>query len=332
MKAQVLCHLKQPLVEEERAPLVASADQAVVRLRSAALNRRDFWITQGMYPGVKLPVVLGSDGTGEVTSVGSGVDSTWIGKPVLINPGLQWGENQSVQSDAFNILGMPSDGTFAGEVLVSAAQLFIKPDHLDWHQAAALPLAGVTAYRALFSQGALQAGQRVLVSGVGGGVATFALQFAVAAGAAVVVTSSSDEKLARAAELGATATYNYREDDWHKRLLADHGTADLIIDSAGGDGYKQLIGIASPGGRIVSYGSTAGPPEFDLFKVFWKQLHVIGSTMGSPADFRAMLEFVEQHRITPAIDSVRPLSEVNEALACMKESSQFGKLVLEIDP
>jgi NADPH:quinone reductase-like Zn-dependent oxidoreductase len=216
-------------------------------------------------------------------------------------------------------------------VLVPEEAIHEKPDHLSWQEAAALPLSGMTAYRAVFTQGEVEAGETVLVSGVGGGVASFALQFAVAAGARVLVTSSSQEKLAKAADLGAAGGYDYTQDGWAKQLANDHGPVHLIIDSAGGEGYRHLLNVAAPGGRIVNYGATAGPPpKLDLFKVFWKQLHLIGSTMGSPTDFRSMLGFVQHHKIRPAIDQVYPLTEVNDALARMRESSQFGKLVLEI--
>jgi NADPH:quinone reductase-like Zn-dependent oxidoreductase len=176
----------------------------------------------------------------------------------------------------------------------------------------------------------MKEGETVLISGIGGGVATFALQYAVAKNASVYVTSSSQEKIDRAVALGAHAGFDYRSDDWPKQFMSEYGTADLIIDSAGGDGYAQLIEVAAPGGRIVNYGATAGPPgKLDLFKVFWKQLHLIGSTMGSPDDFAAMLELVTTYEIEPVIDEVFPLAEGNTALERMRDSKQFGKIVLE---
>jgi NADPH:quinone reductase-like Zn-dependent oxidoreductase len=332
MRALILHELKQPLREEERADLEPASNQVVVQLKAAALNRRDYWITQGMYPGIKLPVILGSDGAGVVTRLGDGVDDEWVGREVIINPGWNWGDATTAQASTFEILGMPNDGTFSTELVVPASYLHGKPTHLDWRQAAALPLGGVTAFRALFTQGRLQAGERVLISGVGGGVATFALQYAVAAGATVFVTSSSDEKIAQAIQLGATAGYHYTLDGWPKSLKAEHAAPDLIIDSAGGAGFADLIDLIAPGGRIVNYGVTAGPPQkVDLFKVFWKQLHLIGSTMGSPDDFAAMLDFVNRHQLTPAVDRVLPLGEANEALEWMKSSKQFGKLVLDCE-
>lgn len=329
MKALVLQELKQPLQLEDRDDLAPGPGEAVIELKAAALNRRDYWITQGMYPGIQLPVVLGSDGAGVVKRLGEGVSPEWLQRELIINPGWNWGDHEAYQSHEFHILGMPDDGTFASEVRVPAKYLAAKPAHLSWQEAAALPLGGVTAYRAVFTQGRLHPGERVLISGVGGGVATFALQYALAAGANVLVTSSSAEKIARAIQLGATAGFDYRADGWHKQLVSEQGPVDLIIDSAGGDGYASLVDVAAPGGRIVNYGATAGPPKkLDLFKIFWKQLHLIGSTMGSSDDFAAMLAFVNQHKIKPIVDEVFSLADGNEAIERMENSAQFGKLVI----
>lgn len=332
MKALVLNEVKSPLTLADCDDPAAGQGQAVVKLKAAALNRRDFWITQGMYPGVEAPCVLGSDGAGVVETVGDGVDESWVGKEVVINPGMAWGADPLAQAGAFNILGMPDDGTFAERVAIPAAQLAPKPEHLAWTEAAALPLAGLTAYRAVFSQGGLQAGQTVLITGIGGGVAVFALQFVVAAGAKALVTSSSPDKLARAESLGATAGANYKDEGWAAALGKEHGPVDLVIDSAGGEGYNDLMDLVKPGGRIVNYGATAGPPrKLDMFKLFWKQLHLIGSTMGSPEDFAAMVEFVSKHQIKPVVDKVVPLGEGAELVASMADSPQFGKLVLEME-
>ena len=329
MKAALLRQLKSPLVLEQLPDPSPGPGEAVVELHAAAINRRDYWITQGMYPGIRLPVVLGSDGAGVVTRCGPDVDPTWLGREVVINPGFDWGDEPTHQSDRFTILGMPRDGTFAEAVAVPASQLHSKPEHLDWPLAAALPLGGVTAYRALFTQGRIRAGERVLVTGIGGGVATFALQFALAAGADVWVTSSSQAKRDGAVERGAAGAFDYRQTDWLRTAQETAGAFDLIIDSAGGKGYGSLVELAAPGGRIVNYGATAGPPEtVDLFKVFWKQLRLQGTTMGSPDDFAAMLEFTCRHRIEPIVDTVHPLDDINEALEAMRKSRQFGKLVL----
>jgi zinc-binding alcohol dehydrogenase/oxidoreductase len=329
MKALVLHAIKSPLALEDRQAPSPGEGEVAVELRAAALNRRDYWITQGMYPGIKLPVVLGSDGAGVVAGIGGDVDSAWQGREVFIDPGLDWGDSEAAQSAKFNILGLPRDGTFAEEVVVPAAQLHDKPRHLDWNEAAALPLAGVTAYRAVVTQGGLQRGETVLVTGIGGGVATFALQFAIAAGGQVWVTSSSEQKIARAVALGARGGFNYNRETWAKDAAAAMPAPNLIIDSGGGPGYAALLGLAAPGGRIVNYGATAGPPEkLDLFKVFWKQLRLQGTTMGSPADFAAMLALVNEHKIRPIVDAIYPLADGNRAIEQMQSSPQFGKYVL----
>lgn len=331
MHALVLEQIKSPLVWKEREELTPNAGEVVVRLKAASLNRRDYWITQGMYPGIEPPVVLGSDGAGVVTKIGAAVDEKWQGAEVIINPGLSWGDSQQSQASDFHILGLPTDGTFASEVRVPASQLHEKPTSMNWHIASALPLAGVTAYRAVFSQGELRPNETLLISGIGGGVATFALQFAVAAGAEVWVTSSSTDKIEQAVKLGAKGGFLYTEEEWAKDA-AKIISPNLIIDSAAGKGYASLVNLAAPGGRIVNYGATTGPPEkLDMFKLFWKQLKLIGSTMGSPADFADMLQFTQQHGIEPIVDEVFPLKEGNQAIKRMKTSPQFGKYVLEIE-
>lgn len=331
MDAWVLREIKKPLALESRAPLKATPGTAVVDVKAVALNRRDYWITQGLYPGIQTPVVLGSDGSGIVREVGDATDAQWIGKEVVINPSLDWGPRVDAQSNEFQILGMPSAGVFAEEVSVPVSQLFPKPSWLSWSEAAALPLAGLTAFRALFTQGGLQSGERVLITGIGGGVATFLLQFAVAGGAEVWVTSSSATKVDQAIGLGARGGMNYQKEGWTRELVETAGPVDLIVDGAGGSGYADLIELAAPGGRIVSYGATAGAPKrLDLFKVFWKQLRLLGSTMGSPDDFEGMLRFLETHQLTPVLDIEYEFSRMNEALERMGASSQFGKIVIRV--
>ncbi|QDV62107.1 quinone oxidoreductase family protein [Crateriforma conspicua] len=333
MKALVLHQLQTPLTLQERPDLDPPADGVVVGLKAASLNRRDHWITQGMYPGIQLPVVLGSDASGVVIKTGARVGNYWQNRAVIVNPGQQWGDNAAFQADDFHITGMPSDGSFATQMVVPVSQLHEKPLHLDWRQASALPLSGVTAFRALFTQGKAEKGSRVLITGIGGGVASFALQFAVAAGAEAWVTSSSPLKIDQAVALGANAGFNYKDDAWPQRAIEDARQFDLIIDGAGGPGYANLLKVAAPGGTIVSYGATTGAPEkLDLFKVFWKQLRLQGSTMGSPEDFEKMIAFVERHQIVPVIDEVCPLEEGNLALERMQSSRQFGKIVLSMDP
>jgi len=322
MKALVLNEIKEPLVLQERPGPEAGSGKVIVKLKAAALNRRDYWITQGLYPGIRCPVILGSDGAGT---------ADFMEKQVIINPGYNWGERQEVQSGDFKILGMPDDGTFAEEIAVPQEQLFGKPEHLNWEQAAALPLAGLTAFRALFKQGRLQSSQTVVITGIGGGVACIALQLAVAAGATVIVTSSSQAKIDTALAMGAAAGFLYTAEGYASQVNSQFGQVHLIIDGAGGNGYGKLIDMACPGGRIVNYGATAGMPDkLDMRKVFFRQLHLVGSTMGSPEDFAAMLDMVNEHEIRPVVDEAFALSDGNKALEKMNVSSQFGKLVLRV--
>ncbi|HTT56454.1 MAG TPA: zinc-binding dehydrogenase [Opitutaceae bacterium] len=329
MKAAVLDGVGQPLVMKTVAEPVPAPGWAAVRLQAAALNHRDLWIQQGCYAGLKFPIILGSDGAGTVQAVGADADRAWVGRPVIINPSLDWGDDPRVQGPRFRILGLPDDGTLAEAVVVPVANLAPRPGHLSAEQAAALPLGGLTAWRALFARGGLRAGESVLVTGIGGGVALFGLQFALAAGATVYVTTGSAAKLERARALGAAGGVNYRETDWAARLQREAGEFDLVLDSAMGEGLAPLIDLTRPGGRIVFYGATTGnPPGLDARKVFWRQISLLGTTMGSPADFAGMLRLVDSRRLVPVIDTVQPLTDAGAALRRMESAAQFGKLVL----
>jgi len=306
-------------VPDQALPVPAEG-QVVVKLHAAALNHRDVWITQGKYPGIVTPVILGSDGAG-----------SYAGRKVLINPNIQWGDNPRFPSPDYSILGMPVNGTLAEYIAVMPDRLHEQPPHLSDAEAAALPLAGLTAWRSLFTKGQLVAGERVLITGIGGGVALLAAQLAVCAGAHVFVTSGHDHKLAAARELGVAGGVNYREAGWEKSLQRVAGNFDLIIDSAGGEGFQALLKLAAPGGRIVSYGGGQGAvPSFSPQAIFWKQLHIMGSSMGTDAEFADMLAFVAQHRLRPIIDSIVPLEEAPEAFAKMAAGQQLGKLVIDL--
>jgi zinc-binding alcohol dehydrogenase/oxidoreductase len=310
---------------------VAGPGEVLVDLRAAALNHRDVWIKLGQYAGLKYPCIPGSDGAGIVTAVGTGVDAAWIGRAVIINPAVGWGDDERAQGAAFSILGLPRDGTLAARIAVPAAQLASKPDHLSWEEAAALPLSGLTAWRAVFTRAALRPGERMLVTGVGGGAALFALQFAVADGAKVWVTSGSEEKIVRAKTLGAQGGFLYNRAGWAVEAAKTAGLFDVIIDSAGGEGFNELIDLAAPGGRIAFFGATRGnSPGIALRKIFWRQISLLGSTMGSPADWAAMTAFVASHKVKPVVSSVFPLSRAAGAFALMEAGGQFGKIVVHL--
>jgi zinc-binding alcohol dehydrogenase/oxidoreductase len=313
---------------------VPGEGEALVKISRAAFNRRDVFITQGLYPGIDLPRTLGSDGTGTIAGYCPGADGLSVGTSVVINPMIGWGPDQHVW-DAKNssILGMPRDGTFAEYVTVPAQNVYKKPAHLTDDEAAALPLAGLTAYRALITRGRITKDDVVLVTGVGGGVQTFVLLFAKFVGAKVIVTSSSDEKLARAKSMGADVTINYKtSESWSKevRAAAGGGGPSLIVDAAGGDTFAACLDIARPGGRVVTYGGNVAKSTARMFSIFWKHLDILGTSMGSPEDFAGMLAIVEAGKLKPAVDETVPMSDVVAAAERMNSGVQFGKIVLGI--
>ena len=330
MHALVLTDKNRPILLQEKPMPVAAAGEAIVKVYAAALNHRDLWIQKGLYAGLKYPIIPGSDGAGVVVRMNG--EGDWVGKEVIINPALHWGDRLTHQDQhSFQILGLPEDGTFADYVKVPVTSLVEKPAHLSFEEAAALPLAGVTAYRALFTRGQLRPKEKILITGIGGGVALFALRFAVAAGARVYVSSSDEEKIGKALSLGAKAGVNYKKGDWVETLQTQVGGFDLIVDGAGGDGMGSLLNLASPGGRLVFYGSTRGNPSgLEVRRIFWKQLNVLGSTMGSPDDFAAMVAMLNKHALQPVIDKVFHLAEGEAALRRMENAQQFGKIVLKV--
>lgn len=332
MKAIVLDQTilnKIKMVEQDKPTL--KEGEVLVKIKAAALNHRDEWSRKGLYPNLKDGIILGSDGAGIVEEVFSELNSTWIGKEVIINPAINWGDSQLAQSKNFEILGMPRNGTFAEYVAVPADRLHSKPSHLSWEEAAALPLAGLTAYRALVYQGQVKAGDRVLVSGIGGGVAQFAAQFAMALGAEVSVSSSNPEKIEKAKSMGAKFGFNYKTENWTDLAIKETGGFELIIDGAAGDGLNQLIQVCKPGGRIVFYGATQGNPgKLEARRIFWNQLKIMGSTMGSDADFAGMLDLVNSKKIKPVVDQVFELEGALAAFERMKAGRQLGKIVLSL--
>ena len=330
----VRCERQGPPEEMKLVELpdpVPAAGEAVVRLYACGLNRRDVWIRQGLYARIRLPCVLGSDGAGVVEAVGPGVDPSLIGKRAVLIPCENWGPDPAVQGKDFLILGMPRQGTMAEKIAIPASMVVELPETISFEEAAALPVAGLTAYRSLVTRGGLKRGEHVLVTGIGGGVATLALLFAKALGAEVSVTSGNDEKLAKARELGAIAAANYKAKAWEKDLVAQAGRPpSLVIDGAGGDGLNNLIAAIAPAGRIVMYGATRfSPSKLEMPRIFFKQIDLRGTTMGTDDEFRAMVGLVAQHRIKPVIDRIFPLSQAVEAVRLLEQSEQMGKIVLD---
>ena len=334
MKALVLNEVGSPAnlnLQEVETPEPGPGEVRVA-LKAAALNRRDVWITVGKYPQISTPSVGGSDGAGIIDAVGEGVDSSEIGKEVVIYPARDWGDDWRCGGRNFRVLGMPDQGTFAEYVCTPATDVYPKPAHLDWAQAASLPLAGLTSWRALVTHGEVSAGQKVLVTGIGGGVATFAMLWAKNKGAEVWVNSGSDEKLGAAKKLGATGTANYKTDGWSKNLRKESGGFDIIIDSAGGDELNQTLDTLAVGGRYIFFGATLGSPAIgiEMPKLFFKQVRIQGTTMGTPSEFRAMIDFVAENKLEPVVDQVVPFAESVAAHQRMYASEQMGKIVLDI--
>ncbi|MCO5232274.1 MAG: zinc-binding dehydrogenase [Chitinophagales bacterium] len=328
MKALIINEQGLHLAEVEK-PVVASGN-ALVKISASALNRRDQWIREGLYPKIELPVLPGSDACGEVIQVGDPIDTSWIGKRVIINPNNNWGENPKIQNRDYHILGMPTKGTLAEYISVPVDRLVNAPLFLSDEEAAALPLGGLTAYNAIVNKGELAKDKKVLISGVGGGVAQFAFQFALAVDAQVWVTSGKENVIGQCVALGARGGVNYKEPQAIKSLSKSVGGFDIIIDSAGGDGINTLLEALAPGGKYVLYGATKGlPSTLNLRNIFWNQLSVLGSTMGSDQDFSDMVQFVKKYQIHPIIDSIFSLTDGVQAFDHMKSGNHFGKIVVK---
>ncbi len=306
---------------EDAPDAVAGPGQVLVRVRAASLNHLDLWVRQGL-PSVPKPRILGADGAGTVEALGSGVAGFRAGERVVVNPGLD---------DGAHILGEHMDGTHAELVAVPADYVHSIPESLSFEEAAAFPLVFETAYRMLVTRARLESGEWVLVWGIGSGVATAAFQIAKALGARVIVTSSSDEKLAKAADLGADATVNHASGDVGaavKEATGGKGVA-VVVEHVGEATWKDSLAAAGRDARIVVCGATSGPnPPAQLHRVWWKQLTIMGSTMGTRADFQGAFDLVKSGRARPIVDSVFPLADAAAAHARLDSARQLGKIVL----
>jgi zinc-binding alcohol dehydrogenase/oxidoreductase len=302
---------------------VAGPGEVLVALRAASLNHLDLWLRRGL-PSVPKPRILGADGAGVVAALGEGADGFAEGDAVVLNPGLD---------DGARIIGEHMDGTHAELIAVPADYVHRLADGLSFEEAAAFPLVFETAYRMLVTRAGLREGEWVLVWGIGGGVATAAFQIAKALGARVVVTSSSDEKLARARELGADATVNHATGDVGQavREATDGHGIDVVVEHVGEATWKTSLQVAAPGARVTVCGATSGPnPPANLHRVWWKQLTILGSTMGTREDFAGAYELVASGKAKPIVDRVFPLAEAGEAHRYLEEGRQLGKVVLRI--
>ncbi|KAK4544597.1 hypothetical protein LTR36_004169 [Oleoguttula mirabilis] len=320
-------------------------DEVVVKITAAALNHRDLFLRQHLYPGTTFGVPLLADGTGVVVATGSSSEAQkWKGKKVIINPGNGWKDDPEGPESpkGYAILGgtkMNPLGCLGETVTIGASELEETPLHLSSVEAAALPLTGLTAWRAVMTKsGNAKPGRNILITGIGGGVALMALLYASAAGANVFVTSSSEEKLRKAKALGAAGGVNYKEEGWEKKLMAqmpaERKSLDAIIDGAGGDIVEKGSKMLRPGGVIVSYGMTLGPKMPFLMGAVLKNIELRGSTMGSRKEFADMVKFVAEKHLTPVVSrtvsGLDNLDGIDSLFEDMKSGSQFGKLVIEV--
>jgi NADPH:quinone reductase-like Zn-dependent oxidoreductase len=314
------------LVLEEAPDPVVGPGEVLVRLRASALNHLDIWIRKGL-PSVPKPRILGADGAGVVEALGEGVSGFEPGQRVVLNPGIEAGGGR------IQVIGEHGDGTNAELIAVPATNVHPIPDGLSFEEAAAFPLVFETAYRMLVTRAGLREGEWVLAWGIGGGVSTATLAIGKALGAKVMVTSSSEAKLQRARELGADATVNHATGDVKEAVKEATGGkgANIVVETVGDATWATSLQVAAPGGRITVCGATSGPnPPAALHRIWWKQLSILGSTMGTGEDFAGAFELVTSGRARPVVDTVLPLEEIRAAHERLEAGEQLGKIVLTI--
>ena len=316
---------------------IIGPDDVLINVKAIALNRLDLFVREGS-PALKLPLphIPGSDGAGVIVEVGANVRDLKVGQRVTINPGLSCGHcdfclaGEHSLCAEFKILGEHTTGTAAEFVKVPAVNVIPIPDDFPFEQAAAAPLVFLTAWRALISRARLRAGEDVLVLGAGSGASTAAIQIAKLAGARVLVTSSSDEKLQKAKAIGADVLINYKTQEWDREVFAATSKrgVDVVFESVGAATWLKSIRSLKRGGRMVVIGATTGPnPQEEIGYIFWKQIEIIGSTMSSQQEFRDVMRLVFAGKLKPTIDCVMPLEKIQEAHARLESGEQFGKIV-----
>lgn len=318
------------VVVAHRPVPVPGPGEARIRVGAAALNHLDLWVRRGLPIQTTMPHIGGSDVAGEVESVGPGVEPSVVGARVVVDPSLDYDFYDGGRRP-LRLIGEHTDGGFAEYVVVPAANLVELPDDVSYPDAAAASLAAVTAYRAVVVRGALRAGESVLITGASGGVATLAAQIALQAGARVLALTSGADHVARLRGLGVRHAFDRLEGDWVKALKSATGGrgVDLAVDSVGEALWDGVMRSLAVGGRVVCYGATTGPrAALDLRHVFWKQLSVLGSTMGTPAEYRAAMAMVFRGEIRAPVHTVLPLGEARQAHAMLEEGRVFGKIVL----
>lgn len=308
-----------------------------IAVRAASLNHLDLWARRGLPFEIPMPHIGGSDVAGVVDALGAGVDDVREGTRVVVDPSLDYGwysglgRGPSIGDPAFGVLGEHTQGGLAEFCVVPSANLLELPAHVPFDQAAAAALTFVTAWHALIGRGGLQPGESVLVTGASGGVSTAAIQIAKLTGATAYAVTSGRDNVARVEHLGADVVYDRLEVDFAKELWRDSGKrgVDVVLDSVGEAVWEGCVRSLAIGGRLVTYGGTAGPRvAADVRPIFWKQLSILGSTMGSPQEFRRVMGLVFEGRLKPVIHSVMPLDEARRAHELLEAGEVFGKLVL----
>ena len=323
-------------VPELRAPT-----DVRIRVHAAAMNHLDLFVVGGL-PGVTIGPgwVLGADGAGVIDAVGAAVDALHVGDHVLINPGISdrtceyCREGEEPLCVSYKLLGEHLPGTFAEYVVVPAVNAWPIDADVSWDVAAAFPLVTLTAWRMVVTRARVRAGETVLIWGIGGGVAAQALQIAKLQGARVWVTSGSDEKLARACEMGADHAFNHRTQDVAREVRAMTGKrgVDVVIENVGQATWKQSLLALGKRGRLVTCGATTGPlVETDLRRMFWNQWTLMGSTMGNDAEMAAIMRALRAGQLQPPIDSTFELADGRAAFERLASGDQFGKIVIRVD-
>jgi NADPH:quinone reductase-like Zn-dependent oxidoreductase len=329
------CLVKAVRIHEDGGPDVlryedvddptAGPGEVLVSLHAAGLNHLDVWVRKGL-PSVPKPRILGADGAGVVAALGEGVGGFEVGQRVVVNPGIP-------HAGRITVIGEHTDGTYCELKAIPAAQLYPLDDALSFEEGAAFPLTFETAYRMLVTKAALREGDWVLIWGIGGGVALAAFEIARALGARTIVTSSSAEKLEKARALGADVAVSHADDDVVqavKDATAGAG-ADVVVETVGEATWERSLAAAAQEGRVVVCGATSGhSPPARLYRLWWKQLSVFGSTMGMPSDFEGAYELIRTGRARIHVDSVFPLSDAAAAHERLESGAQFGKVVLAI--
>ncbi len=315
-----------------------SPREVLIEVHAASVNHLDIFARRGM-PGVKLPLphIPGADAAGVVLETGSEVEGVQPGQRVTINPGISCGRCEfcaagfGSQCITYHMVGENIDGSYAELLKIPQHNVLPIPDEMSFADAAAAPLVFMTAWSMMISKGRIQPGEDVLILGAGAGVGTAAIQIAKMVGCRVFATASSDEKLDHARQLGADVLINYAEEEFDRaiRKLTDKRGVDVVIDYIGADTWVRSLRTARRGGRILTCGATTGPtPQTDLRHIFFRQLQILGSTMGSPRDFRDVMKCVFRGQLKPVVDRILPLSEAREAHELIEGRKVFGKLIL----